>query len=116
MIQLKDDLQVSIEPGQLITVTWRQPIHKVLGMAKIWQTINWVVSTRVVATHFMFHHRVHTQGILTVSARVERTVARIIWAVSKRLSLGTNIQSKICCLCVHKELQNSFNIGSLRQH
>lgn len=74
---LKDDLQVSIKPGQLIAVTWRQPIHEVLGVPQIWQPINWIVSTRVVATHLMLHHWVHSQGILAVSTRVKRTIAGI---------------------------------------
>lgn len=74
---LKDDLQVSIKPGQLIAITWRQPVHEVLGVSQVRQPINWIVSTRVVATHLMLHHRVHPQGVLAVSTRVKRTVAGI---------------------------------------
>lgn len=74
---LKDDLQVSIKPGQLIAITWGQPIHEVLGVSQIRQPINWIVSTRVVATHLMLHHRVHPQSILAVSTRVEGTIAGI---------------------------------------
>lgn len=74
---LQDDLQVSVEPGQLVTVPWRQPIHEVLGMAQVRQPIHRVVGTRVVAAHLVFHHGVHSQGILPVATRVEGAVAGI---------------------------------------
>lgn len=80
---LKDDLQVSIKPGQLIAVAWGQPIHEVLGMPQIWQPVNWIVSTRVVAAHLMFHHGVHPQGVLAVPTRVKRTIAGI-WELGQQ--------------------------------
>lgn len=67
-------------------------------------------------THLQFSFKIYdltsSNGRFSQGERKIRTV----WAVSKRLSLGTNIQSEIRCLCVHKELQNSFNIRSFGQH
>lgn len=68
-------LQISIEPGQLIAVAWREAIDQVLGVAEVRQAVYGVIWAGVVPAHLMLHHGIHAHGILPVTSGVEGTVA-----------------------------------------
>lgn len=68
-------LQISIKPGQLIAVAWREAVDQVLGVAEVGKAVYGVIWAGVVPAHLVLHHGIHAHGILPVTSGMEGAVA-----------------------------------------